>query len=161
MRRLKNRATQTKQLRALGASHDEGPSLCRASNLLCKGGLLDPTALDQLPEDAKHDVAGRREQHARRAAYLEWREQAARQLARKAGPLARLTHRPEDFYPRLDQARLRVCASCEETVYPAARKNQHIHGEQRRSPCHYCGDSHRLRDYIDHPTPRNENERWP
>jgi hypothetical protein len=155
------RATQTEQVRTLAASHGEGPSLRRARNLLRKDGLLDPTALDQLPEDAEHDVARRREQHARRAAYLEWREQAARRLARKAGPLGRLTHRPEDFYPQLDQERLRVCASCEETVYPAARKDQHIHGEQRLSPCHYCGDSHRLRDYIDPSTPHNENERWP
>jgi hypothetical protein len=154
------RATQTKQVRALAASHGEGPSLRRARNLLRQGGLLDPTALDQLPQDAEHDVTGRREQHKRRDVYLDWRELAARQLARKAGPLGRLTHRPEDFYPQLDQEHLRVCGSCEETVYPAARKDQHIYGEQRRPPCHYCGDSHRLRDYTD-PSDPNENEREP
>ncbi len=62
-----------------------------------------PRDLDQLPQNAERDAAGRREQHERQAVYVEWREEAARQLARNAGPLGRLTHRPDDFYPQLDQ----------------------------------------------------------
>jgi hypothetical protein len=137
------RATQTEQARALAANHGEGPSLRRAWNLLREGGLLDPTALDRLSQGAEHDTAGRREQHALRGAYLEWREQAARQLARKAGPLGRLTHRPEDFYPQLDQERLQVCASCQETIYPRASK-----ADSRPPPsCHYCRQPHGTKPY--------------
>jgi hypothetical protein len=69
------RATQTKQVRVLATSHGEGPSLRRAWDQLLEGGLLGPTALDRLPQDAEHDAAGQREQHERRDAYLNWREQ--------------------------------------------------------------------------------------
>ena len=55
------------------------------------------------PAKAKRDAAGREEQHKRRLAYLEWRKGAARQRARKAGPLGRLTHRAEDFYEPVDR----------------------------------------------------------
>jgi hypothetical protein len=150
------RATQTKQVRALAASHGEGPCLRRAWDLLREGRLLDPAALERLPQDAEHDAAGRREQHERRGAYLEWREQAARQLARKAGPLGRLTHRPEDFYPRLDQERLRVCASCEETIYPRARKAD----SRPPSSCHYCCQPHGTKPYDPTSTASMESEAY-
>jgi len=150
------RATQTRQLRALAASHGEGPSLRRTWNLLREGGLLNPTALDRLPQDAEHDAAGRREQHKRRDVYLDWREQAARQLARKAGPLGRLTHRPEDFYPQLDQERLRVCTSCEETIYPRARKA----GSPPPTSCHYCRQPHGTKPYDPTSTASTESEAY-
>ena len=123
------RATQTKQVRALAASHGEGPSLRRVWDQLREGGLLDPTALGQLPQDAEHDAAGRREQHERRDAYLNWREQTARQLARKAGPLGRLTNRPEDFHAQLDRERLKVCGRCHEIDLPASprRRRRRLH----------------------------------
>jgi hypothetical protein len=79
---------------------------------------------------------------------LEWREQAARTLARKAGPLGRLTHRPEDFYPQLDHEHLKVCGRCEEIVYPAAREGQHTRFGERHSPCHFCDDIYQLWDYT-------------
>jgi Replication-relaxation len=140
--------TQAQQIRALAAHHGEGPSLQRAWNQLRRGELLSPRDLDQLPQNAERDAAGRRKQHERQAVYLEWREQAARQLARKAGPLGRLTHRSEDFYPKLDREHLKVCGRCEEIVYPTAREDQHTRLGQRYSPCHYCGDSYQLRDYT-------------
>ena len=61
------------------------------------------------------------EQEHCRLAYLEWRERAARQLAREAGPLGRLTHSREQFYPQLDRKHLKVCRRCEETIYPGSR----------------------------------------
>jgi Replication-relaxation len=87
------RASQAEQVRALIACHGEGPSLRRAVTLLREGELLDPSTFDGLARDAEHDIDGRREQQERQTVYLKWREQAARQLARKAGRLGRLTHR--------------------------------------------------------------------
>lgn len=139
---------QAKRIRTLAAHHGEGPSLQLAWSLLRKGELLSPRDLDQLPQDAERDAAGRRDQYEREAVYLGWREQAARVLARKAGPLGRLTHRSEDFYLQLDREHLKVCGRCEKIVYPAARENQHTRWEQQLSPCHYCGDSYQLRDYT-------------
>ncbi|MGO9247450.1 MAG: replication-relaxation family protein [Solirubrobacteraceae bacterium] len=150
------RATQTKQVRALAVSHGEGPSLRRAWGLLRQGGLLDPTALERLPQDAEHDAAGRREQHERRDVYLDWREQAARQLARKAGPLGRLTHRPEDFYPQLDREHLKVCAGCEETIYPRARET----GSPPPSSCHYCREPRGIKTYDPTSTASMESEAY-
>ncbi|HEY3866195.1 MAG TPA: replication-relaxation family protein [Solirubrobacteraceae bacterium] len=149
------RATQTKQVRALAASHGEGPSLRRAWDQLREGGLLDPTVLDRLPQDAEDDVAGRREQHERRDFYLNWREQAARQLARKAGPLGRLTHRPEDFYAQLDREHLKVCGRCEETIYPRARDSD---GFTRPPACHYCHEAHGIKPYNPTLTAGRESE---
>ena len=151
------RASQTKQVRALAASHGEGPSLRRAWDQLRQGGLLDPTALDRLPQDAEHDTAGRREQHERRDAYLNWREQAARQLARKAGPLGRLTHRPEDFYPQLDREHLKVCRGCEETIYPRARDGDSF---TRPLSCHYCREAHGIKPYNPTSTAAQESEAY-
>jgi hypothetical protein len=147
------RATQTKQVRALAASQGEGPSLRRAWDQLCNGGLLDPSALDQLSQDVEHDTAGRLEQHERRDAYMNWREQTARQLARKAGPLGRLTHRPEDFYPQLDREHLKVCRGCEETIYPRARDSF-----TRPPSCHYCREAHGIKPYNPTLTAGQESE---
>lgn len=151
------RATQTKQVRALAASHGEGPSLRRAWDQLRKGRLLDPTALDRLLQDTEHDAAGRREQHQRRDVYLNWREQAARQLARKAGPLGRLTHRPEDFHAQLDRERLKVCERCEETIYPRARDGG---GFTRPPSCHYCREAHGIKPYDPTLTAGQESEAY-
>jgi hypothetical protein len=140
--------TQAKRISALAADHGDGPALRRAWNRLRHGGLLTPSDLDQLPRDAKHNAASRHEQHERRTVYLEWREQTARALARKAGLLGRLTHHPEDFHPQLDHEHLKVCTRCEEIVYPAASENQHTRLGQRHSPCHFCDDSYQLRDYT-------------
>ena len=153
------RATQTKHARALAADYGEGPSLRRAWHQLREGGLLDRTALDRLPQDAEHDAAGRREQHERRDAYLNWREQTARQLARKAGPLGRLTHRPEDFYPQLDREHLKVCERCEETIYPRARQTDR-YGSPPPKSCHYCREPHGTKPYDPISTASAESEAY-
>jgi Replication-relaxation len=138
--------TQAQQIRALAAQHGEGPSLQRAGNQMQRGELLSPRDLDQLPQDAERDAAGRRDQHERRAVYLEWREQAGRALARKAGPLGRLTHRSEDFYPQLDREHLTVCGACGETIYPGSRKpGGHLYDAP--ITCHYCTKPHDTRPY--------------
>ena len=119
------RAKQAEQINTLAGHHGEGPCLRRARDLLGKGRLLERTTLDLLPQNAERDDEGRREQYERREVYLEWRQRAARELARKAGPLGRLTHRTEDFYLQLDHERLRICNTCakrstRERVNPAA-----------------------------------------
>ena len=140
------RAKQAEQIKTLASHHGEGPCLRRARDVLRKGVLLDPTALDHLPQDAERDAASRHEQYERREAYLKWRERAARELARKAGPLGRLTHRAEDFYAQLDQERLRICTSCEETIYPRAREAG-SRGSPRVPRCHYCREPHGSKPY--------------
>jgi hypothetical protein len=140
------RAKQAEQLRTLAGHHGEGPCLRRAWELLRNGGLLDPIALERLPQDAERDAEGRREQHERREVYLQWRERAARELARKAGPLGRLTHHAEDFYPQIDDQRLRLCSSCGETIYPRARQAG-SYGSPPLPRCHYCQEPHGTRPY--------------
>jgi hypothetical protein len=153
------RAKQHDLIAALTDRHWDGPSLRQARRAFQDELLVEPDVLDRLPADAERDAAGRRAQADRQSAYLEWRKQAARQLARKAGPLGRLAHPSVGFYPELDRAQLTVCARCEEIVYPSAHEDLHIHGQQRRSPCHYCGESNQLDDYTDQSPPAHEHER--
>lgn len=140
------RAKQAGHVKTLASHHGEGPCLRRAWYLLRKGGLLDTTTLDQLPQDAVRDIESRGEQRERREVYLAWRERAARGLARKAGPLGRLTHRAEDYYAQLDHKRLRVCTRCGETIYPRAREAG-SYGSPRVPRCHYCREAHGSRPY--------------
>lgn len=148
------RATQSEQVTALADRHDVGPSLRRASHTLRDGGLLDPATLSQLRSDAERDAASRHEQQERQMAYLEWRDRAARRLARDAGPLGRLTHRAEDFYAQLDQERLRICGSCGETIYPPKR----VDGPG--PSCHYCREPYSLKPYATTSTTRTESEAY-
>jgi hypothetical protein len=154
-----NRSRQGKLIEALTERQGDGPSLRQARQILLDGALLDRGELDRLPADAEHDAAGRQAQARRRAEYLAWRERAARQLARKAGPLGRLTHRPEDFYTQLDRERLKFCGRCEEIAYPVTRADSDAYGGQRPSSCHYCDDSYRLRSYTEQSTSSTEHER--
>ena len=140
------RSAQSRQVAALAERHGAGPSLRRANHTL-REGLLDHATLCRLPGDAEHDDASRVEQHERHQAYLQWREHAARQLARQAGPLGRLTHRPEDFYTRLDRERLRVCGQCGETIYPPATPAD-SYGSAPPPSCHYCRQSHNTKPYT-------------
>ncbi|HEV3034330.1 MAG TPA: replication-relaxation family protein [Solirubrobacteraceae bacterium] len=153
------RATQSQHVKALAERHGAGPCLRRADSGLGTGGLLDHAALSRLTQDAEHDAAGRREQDEQRRIYLEWREHAARQLARRAGPLGRLTHRPEDFYPQLDQERLRVCGLCAETIYPRGREAG-SYSSQPAPSCHYCRDPHSTRPYQATSTTSTQSEAY-
>jgi Replication-relaxation len=138
------RATQTEQAERLIRRYGEGPCLRRAKDVLRTGELLDHATFSRLTLDAERDAAGRHEQHERRQAYLTWRERAARQLARSAGPLGRLTHRPQDFYEQLDRERLRICGRCDETIYPPPRET----GRSSAVPaCHYCHQSQNTKPY--------------
>ena len=151
------RATQSRQIKALADRHGTGPSLRRASDLLSNDGLLDHVTLTQLPNDAARDATGRHEQHKRQLAYLEWRDHAARQLARGGGPLGRLTHRPEDFYTQLNQKQLRICGSCSETIYPPIRDSDSI-GATEPPSCHYCRGPHSTKPYDATSITRTESE---
>jgi Replication-relaxation len=133
------RSIQKRQLRALADRHGVGPHLRKAAAQL-RSGLIEPRDLQALPREAERDAAGREEQHERRFAYLEWRKGAARQRARKAGPLGRLTHRAGDFYEPVDRRWLRVCRRCEEIVYPTVGSG----GLQEEPACHYCHSTERV-----------------
>lgn len=141
------RSTQSRQVAALAERYGAGPSLRRANHTLREGQLLGHATLCRLPGDAEHDAGSRVEQHERHQAYLQWREHAARQLARQAGPLGRLTHRPEDFYTRLDRERLRICSQCGETIYPPERPAD-SYGSASSPSCHYCRQSHNIKPYA-------------
>jgi len=138
-----HRSIQERQLRALADRHGVGPHLRKAAAQL-RSGLIEPRDLQVLPREAEHDAACREEQRKRRLAYLEWRKGAARQRARKAGPLGRLTHRAEDFYEPVDRRWLRVCRRCEEIVYPAVGASG---GLQEEPACHYCHSTERVTAY--------------
>ena len=143
------RSQQGRLVAALIARHENGPNLRQARRVLQDGGLMARDVLDGLPADIERDSVGRQTQDTQRAAYMRWREQAARRLARTAGPLGRLTHRPEDFYAQIDREHLKVCKRCDETVYPSAHETQDISGRHQQPPCHYCGNAYGLRDYTD------------
>jgi hypothetical protein len=151
--------TQSQHVKTLAASHGDVPCLRRAWAELHGDGLLDPTTLRRLPGDAEHDATARHEQDERRMAYLDWREQAARRLARSAGPLGRLTHHAEDFYAQLDQERLRVCGHCAETIYPGAHE-PNSYGYQAEARCHYCREPHTTEPYQPPSTTRKESEAY-
>ena len=134
---------QERQLRALTDRHEMEPHVRKAAARL-RSGLIEPRDLKALPREAEHDAAGREEQRKRRLAYLEWRKGAARQRARKAGPLGRLTHRAEDFYEPVDRRWLRVCRRCDEIVYPAVSASGGLEDEPS---CHYCHSTERVTAY--------------
>ena len=138
------RVAQREQLKALSGRYGEGPRLREARARLRSGALIEHRMLSTLPAKAKRDAAGREEQHKRRLAYLEWRKGAARQRARKAGPLGRLTHRAEDFYEPVDRRWLRVCRRCDEIVYRAVSASG---GLEDKPSCHYCHSTERVTAY--------------
>jgi hypothetical protein len=138
------RAAQHRQLSSLTARHGKGPRLRHAKECLRSGGLIDRQTLGRLTGDAERDTDGRREQTGCRVAYEKWRVGVARDLARKAGPLGRLTHSPKDFYAQLDRQELGVCRACEEIVYPSSESSWDRRG---RPACHYCGGTERVVAY--------------
>ncbi len=150
-----HRSAQQQRLHALADQYGEGPRLRETHERLRSGELIDHRTLSGLHLDAERDTAGRQEQHERRLAYLEWREHAARRLARQAGPLGRLTHRREDFYPQIDGESLGVCRRCREIVYPADRASSH---GDRRPACHYCHDTYQIEAYREDAPTRTERE---
>lgn len=138
------RAAQQERLEALASRYGEGPRLREAGERLRSGPLIEGHVLRWLPREAEQDAVCRQDQCERRGAYLAWRERAARQLARKAGPLGRLTHHAEDFYPQLDQRSLGFCRRCQEITYPEA----HAAGVRNARPaCHYCHETDPVEAY--------------
>ncbi len=148
------RSAQQKRLHALAERCGEGPRLREARERLRAGELIDHRTLSSLHLDAEQDASGRQEQHERRLAYLEWREHAARRLARQAGPLGRLTHRREDFYPQIDRRSLGVCRRCREIAYPADNES----GHSGRPACHYCHDTYQVEAYREDASTSTERE---
>lgn len=149
------RCAQQERLDALVGRYGDGPRLREACERLRSGQLIEGHVLQWLPREAEHDAAGREDQRERRGAYLAWRERAARQLARKAGPLGRLTHRAQDFYPQLDQQSLGICRRCREITYPAA----HTAGVRNARPaCHYCHETDPVEAYREDAPASTERE---
>lgn len=140
------RSAQENLVKTLAVRHGPGPSLRKAQKTLRSGALIEHDIFVALPSEAERDAAGRAEQQECRLVYEEWRERAAGQLARQAGPLGRLTHSREQFYAQLDREHLNVCGTCSETIYPGSRKPG---GHLYHAPitCHYCTEPHDTRPY--------------
>lgn len=152
------RRSQERRLAELACRYGTGPSLRKAQAILRSGVLIEHAIFVALPSEAERDTAGRAGQQECRLAYEEWREHAAGQLARKAGPLGRLTHPREQFYPQLDRERLKVCATCGETIYPGSRKpDDHLYNAP--ITCHYCTEPHGTRPYDSHQNASKEARR--
>jgi hypothetical protein len=139
------REIQTEQVRMLAEQYGNLPSVLRAWGRLRGGGLLDHAEVTALPRDTKRDAASRVKQHELATAYIAWRDQTARQLARNTGPLGRLTHR-EEFYDQLDGETLKNCRHCHQTIYPPA-KNPHSYEPSTIFECHYCHDNYGMDPY--------------
>lgn len=133
----------------LAARYGEGPRIQRARKALQDEKLLDHRNAEDLPEEASRDARAREEQERRRVAYLEWREQAAQLLLRKAGPMARLTRSREDFYPQIDREQLRECKWCKQTIYPQPDHEQTAAG-RRSAECPFCPDIGGARIVLPH-----------
>ncbi len=134
------RSIQEREVSALAQRHGVGPGLRRAATRL-DSGLLGPRELAALPGLAERDAIARAEQLEHARAYVAWRGEAARRMAREAGPLGRLTHRPEEFHEQIDGRHLKVCRECREIAYPVVYPNG---GLDRERTCHYCRDSEHL-----------------
>jgi hypothetical protein len=131
------RERQQQLVERLTAGNGDGPHLRRARRTLNEGALLSHSTVAQLPNDAASDARGREQQQQRQRAYLAWREDAARALVRRTGPLARLAHSPEEFYTQLDRDYLRTCRSCEQVVYPEVDPAP-ARVSEVQAACHYC-----------------------
>lgn len=133
------RSKQAQLLDTLAARCGEGPRLRTARATLQQGQLLDPQSVASLEREAQRDAKAREEQDQGRAAYLVWREGAARQAVRNEGRLARLKRSPHEFYPRLDRQLLRFCSNCREEIYPQIAREPNGALAARPGRCHYCG----------------------
>jgi hypothetical protein len=131
------RERQQQLVEWLTAGNGDGPHLRHARRMLNEGALLSHSTVAQLPNDAASDARGREQQRQCQRAYLVWREDAARALVRRTGPLARLAHSPEEFYAQLDRDYLRTCRSCEEIVYPEVDPAP-TRVSEVQAACHYC-----------------------
>lgn len=98
---------------------------------------MDRLEVAQLPGAVEKDALAREEQHRRQLAYLAWRQDAARALVRRTGPIARLTRSPEEFYTQLDREYLRTCRPCDEIVYPKVDPVP-ARVSEVQATCHYC-----------------------
>lgn len=156
------RDDQQRLVGTLAARHGEGHTLCRARETLCNGGLLDRLGVVRLPDATRDDATAHEEQERRRLAYLEWRERAAREIARKAGPLGRLTHSRERFYPQIDHEQLQVCDACREIIYPELSELSGTSSRRIWISCPHCGEEGRLKRYGENKNTRSntETEGW-
>lgn len=149
------RCAQQERLDALVGRYGDGPRLREARGRLRAGQLIEGHALQWLAREAEQDAAGREDQRECHGAYLAWRERAARQLARNAGPLGRLTHHAQDFYQQLDQQSLGICRRCQEITYPQAHT---AGGRNARPACHYCHETGPVEAYREDAPASTERE---
>jgi hypothetical protein len=137
------REHQQRVVDELAARHGEGPSLRHARRVLDQGDLIAHHHIE-LPAAAANDAAARDEQHRLELAYVQWREQAARQMVRASGTLARLTRKREEFFPQIDRAHLTMCSACREIVFPTPGETR---DDELSARCHYCHARERLKPH--------------
>ncbi len=137
------RARQRARIEELVGRYGELPVLRRARQRLDNSELLEGYAVDALAGDAKRELEGREEQQRRRCAYLGFREDEARRLARERGLLRRFSQSREELYPLVDQRWLKVCEHCRELVYPGESEHHDGFPVPAAGPrCHYCHAHH-------------------
>ncbi|MBS1677018.1 MAG: hypothetical protein JST08_06500 [Actinobacteria bacterium] len=111
--------------------------------------MRDARALADLEYGASRDEEARRRQEELRAAYLDWRAEEARRLARAQGITGRLRNGPESFLDEIDGRALRRCPRCDEIAYPDPERPGYERGSRRdvADRCHFC-DSRNLVEVI-------------
>jgi hypothetical protein len=138
------RRRQQTRTEELARRYGEGPALRRDRDHLSDGGLLGSYSWDSLEERARRDQEARREQERLRLGYLDRREREARRRKHEAGFAARLAHGRSALYTIVDRDLLRICARCDEIVYPPKpeRRGTLIYQQpSQASRCHFCGGS--------------------
>lgn len=114
----------------------DGPHLRTANHRLTTGELLDHLTIRFLPQAARQDRQQHEQQAKLRAAYLDQRQQQARELARASGIAARMRG-AEPQLETVDRQHLRTCPDCQEIIYPDQDRQPPTRAVG--SPCPYCG----------------------
>ena len=129
------RSEQCKRIDELTARYGEGPKLRQARATLNGDELLNAAAIGRLADQARSDYEAMVEQEQRRAAYEQWRDDAATERVRQTGLLKQLAHSREEFYAAIDDEHLQTCSRCHEVVYPTLATRA---GAPTKTPCPYC-----------------------
>jgi hypothetical protein len=136
----RHREEQRGRIADLALRHGDGPALRRTRRRVENGDLLPSEEVSRLDVEAADDERSREEQERLASAYLTWREEEARRLAKDRSLIARLGTRPQEFFEEVDRRSLRLCRRCGEIAYPDPERAR---GERRRPDvafrCHSCG----------------------
>jgi DNA-binding Lrp family transcriptional regulator len=135
----RHRRDQLGELDSLAAQFGEGPLLGERRAFLETGQLLRRGELERLVGEAERDRDGREAQKRLRAAYMDWREQEAKRIAKSYGVIERRRIGRDAILEKIDGGALRYCRRCEEVVYPGPDQAEDRRRRRVAERCHYCG----------------------